>query len=59
MNMSLRRFTSDELVSIARSYSGDQSQRNTILHKMFEMYEKEKLNEFGRTLIFEKLQNVK
>ena len=26
---------------------------------MFEKYEKEKLNEYGRTMIFEKLQNVK
>ena len=26
---------------------------------MFEKYEKERLNEYGRTMIFEKLQNVK
>ena len=38
MNLSLRRLTSDELIDMAKNYSGDVSQSNTVLQRMFEQY---------------------
>ena len=51
--------TSNEVIDLAKAYSVDPTQNSNMLHRMFEKYEKEKLSEFGKTMIFEKLQNAK
>ena len=44
---------------MSQKYSGDDSQNNTVLKRMFEEYQKHELNEYGKTMIFEKMQNVR